>query len=158
MKAMVFLDLQEIKIKVLVKSFTESELSQPQEDQHCWASLIMAPRFCRQYTSVYAHDMGVEGMLSRGARGTNGRGEKVGGGDMLKVMLYSYMEMLSSSVLQAMKTKAKQNRVAGLRFNLQHQGKYMLTFSSSPFPLPCLMPRTKPSRISDSCSGQSLHH
>lgn len=86
MKAMAFLDLQEIKIKVLVKSVTVSELSQPQEDQHCWLSLIMAPRFCRQYTSVYVHDMGVEGKLSRGTRGTNGRGEKFGGGDMLKVM------------------------------------------------------------------------
>lgn len=46
MKAVAFLDLQEIKIKVLVKSVRVSELSQPQEDQHCWASLIMAPRFC----------------------------------------------------------------------------------------------------------------
>lgn len=34
-KAMAFLDLQEIKIKVLVKSVPVSELSQPQEDQHC---------------------------------------------------------------------------------------------------------------------------
>lgn len=34
-----------------------------------------------------------------------------------------------------MKTKAKQNCIAGLRFNLQHQGKYMLIFSSSPSPL-----------------------